>query len=461
MVTRWMATGSRRRSTDGRRRRRRVRRAKMRSLIWRIRFAAAGKAFRSWRRHVELSTARDWPWYTPPPPPPSARSPPRSAGGDSECDATEETRAREKGCGEDAQPQDERRVPRVALSVRDKADKRALVGRVVARMTRVKLASAWDRWETAADVLRAKRARFRADRFARRARRTEPSARRRRSSTNSDARLLPPTRAPRVVAHPRVRVFPRVRQVDLRRRRASTRLRRPRQGRGTIPRVLLSKTIRAWYFACDDGNANAPCSPRRRGNSTSFGSVVGGASGEPSRGGTRRTRRRGAASMLDQGIVGRGVAQVDVARRSRARQGARGADARRDQERGGSRTNPSRVVDVLARTRGVLPPRVRAGVQGVRQDVQAAEAVGVRPVVGFRAEVEARKETLKRCVTSSDSSRRGFSTGTGSVRGRHQLGARRHHRLGRGRHRHRLRRRPASIAASSNSGRCSARPSRR
>ena len=383
----------------------RVRRAKMRSLIWRIRFAAAGKAFRSWRRRVELlDRARLAVVHATAPSTVRALSA-AFRGWRFQCDATRRKRAlAKKVVAKMRNLRTDAAFRAWRVSVRDKADKRALVGRVVARMTRVKLASAWDRWETAADVLRRERdALFRADRFARR--RAEDRAERAAEAFLDQLRRAASfrRRAHRAVVRIRASVCSRafakwIFVVDERRRAASLFA----KGARRFERVLLSKTIRAWYFACDDVQRERAVFAkaarkldvlRLRRWWREWRTVAG--EGLAERAAARRAIRRWTKGSLG-GAWRKWTSHVDrervKARAARTHAAIKSAVARERTLRA-SWTSWREHVAYYRRASALVSKAYAKTCRLQKQSV-------FDQWLDFVREVEARKETLKRCVTS-------------------------------------------------------------
>ena len=150
------------------------------------------------------------------------------------------------------------------------------------------------------------------------------------------------------------------------------------------------------------GNANAPCSPRRCGNSTSFGSVDGGESGEPSRGeglaeraSTRRAIRRwtkgttGTAWRQWTSHVDRERVKVRAARTHAAIKSA----VARERTLRGSWTSWREHAAYYRRASALVSKAYAKTCRLQKQSV-------FDQWWDFVREVEARKETLKRCVTS-------------------------------------------------------------
>ena len=383
----------------------RVRRAKMRSLIWRVRFAAAGKAFRSWRRHVELvERARLVVGHATAPSTVRALSA-AFRGWRFRRDETRRRRALAKKAAAKMRTLRTNAAFRAwRLSVRHKADKRALAGRVVSRMTRVTLASAWDRWDVAVDALRReRRALRRADCHARR--RAEDRAERAAQAFLDRLRRAASfrRRAHRVVARIRASVCARafakwIFVVDAR-RRASARL---AKGARRFARVLLSKTIRAWYFACDDWRRERAVFAkaarkldvlRLRRWWREWRTVAG--EGLAERASTRRAIRRwtegttGAAWRQWTSHVDRERVKVRAARTHAAIKSA----VARERTLRGSWTS--------WREHGAYYRRASALVSKAYAKTCRLQKQSVFDQWwDFVREVEARKETLKRCVTS-------------------------------------------------------------
>ena len=383
----------------------RVRRAKMRSLIWRVRFAAAGRAFRSWRRHVELvERARLVVGHATAPSTVRALSA-AFRGWRFRRDETRRRRALAKKAAAKMRTLRTNAAFRAwRLSVRRKADKRALAGRVVSRMTRVTLASAWDRWDVAVDALRReRRALRRADCHARR--RAEDRAERAAQAFLDRLRRAASfrRRAHRVVARIRASVCARafakwIFVVDAR-RRASARL---AKGARRFARVLLSKTIRAWYFACDDWQRERAVFAkaarkldvlRLRRWWREWRTVAG--EGLAERASTRRAIRRwteattGAAWRQWTSHVDRERVKVRAARTHAAIKSA----VARERTLRGSWTS--------WREHGAYYRRASALVSKAYAKTCRLQKQSVFDQWwDFVREVEARKETLKRCVTS-------------------------------------------------------------
>ena len=382
----------------------RVRRAKMRSLIWRVRFAAAGRAFRSWRRHVELvERARLVVGHATAPSTVRALSA-APAGGDFGATRLGGRRALAKKAAAKMRNLRTNAAFRAwRLSVRRKADKRALAGRVVARMTRVLRRRGTDGTPPStrfvanarASPRRLSRARRRAEDRAARAAQAFLDRLRRAASFRR--------RAHRVVARIRASVCARafakwIFVVDAR-RRASARL---AKGARRFARVLLSKTIRAWYFACDDWRRERAVFAkaarkldvlRLRRWWREWRTVAG--EGLAERASTRRAIRRwteattGAAWRQWTSHVDRERVKVRAARTHAAIKSA----VARERTLRGSWTS--------WREHGAYYRRASALVSKAYAKTCRLQKQSVFDQWwDFVREVEARKETLKRCVTS-------------------------------------------------------------